>query len=89
MPWCRLGSAVAGAALTFTGFMHSEELGFGRSPQIAAGYLAIALALVAFQYLPVADDTAAVSAPDWADSDGTPPAVKGNPTNSGHNPTTP
>lgn len=45
-------TAVAGAALTFTGFMHSEELGIGRSPGLTMGYLALAAACLIYQYLP-------------------------------------
>jgi adenine/guanine/hypoxanthine permease len=44
--------ALAGSALTFTGFMHSEQLGFGRSPQIALGYLLLAGACLVFERLP-------------------------------------
>lgn len=49
-------TSVAGAALTFTGFMHSEELGFGRSPQITLGYLVVAAACVVFRSLPSTGD---------------------------------
>lgn len=44
--------AVAGAVLTFTGFMHAESLGFGRSPSIAAGYLVLAVLCLIFERLP-------------------------------------
>lgn len=37
--------ALAGAGLTFLGFMHSEAIGFGVSPLLAAAYAAIALLL--------------------------------------------
>jgi adenine/guanine/hypoxanthine permease len=33
--------ALAGAALTFFGFMHSEAIGIGEMPALAAAYLAI------------------------------------------------
>jgi AGZA family xanthine/uracil permease-like MFS transporter len=35
--------ALAGAVLTFFGFMHAEEIGIGRSPAVAAAYVAVAL----------------------------------------------
>lgn len=41
------GFAVAGAALSFFGFMHSEAIGLARSPVIAASYLAVAAILLA------------------------------------------
>lgn len=52
------GAAVAavGAALTFTGFMHSEELGIGRSPELALAYLVLAAACLWFDRLPSTDD---------------------------------
>ena len=34
--------ALAGAALTFFGFMHSEAIGIGESPVVALSYLSIA-----------------------------------------------
>lgn len=37
--------AVAGAVLTFLGFMHGEAIGFAVSPMVAASYLAVALLL--------------------------------------------
>lgn len=39
--------ALAGAVLTFLGFMHGEAIGFGESPWIAASYAAIAVVLYA------------------------------------------
>jgi AGZA family xanthine/uracil permease-like MFS transporter len=36
------GFALAGAVLTFFGFMHGEQIGIGESPAVAASYLAIA-----------------------------------------------
>jgi AGZA family xanthine/uracil permease-like MFS transporter len=37
--------ALAGAVLTFLGFMHGERIHFGESPVVAAAYLGVALAL--------------------------------------------
>lgn len=37
--------AGAGAVLTFFGFIHNEQLGFGRSPEVAVAYLGVALTL--------------------------------------------
>jgi AGZA family xanthine/uracil permease-like MFS transporter len=37
--------ALAGAALTFFGFMHSEAIGVGKMPALAASYLAISALL--------------------------------------------
>jgi AGZA family xanthine/uracil permease-like MFS transporter len=39
------GFAVAGAVLTFFGFMHSEAIGFGKMPMVAISYLGVALVL--------------------------------------------
>ena len=36
------GFAVAGALMTFFGFMHGEQIGIGQTPTVAAGYLMIA-----------------------------------------------
>lgn len=54
----RVGAIVAavGSFLTFTGFMHSEELGIGRSPELALGYLVLAAACLLFDRLPSTDD---------------------------------
>lgn len=41
------GFALAGAALTFFGFMHSEAIGVAQSPTVAFGYLLVAGALFA------------------------------------------
>lgn len=41
------GFALAGAALTFFGFMHGEAVGFAVSPTIAAAYALVAAGLVA------------------------------------------
>jgi AGZA family xanthine/uracil permease-like MFS transporter len=37
--------ALAGAILTFFGFMHSEAIGFGKTPLVAISYLGVALLL--------------------------------------------
>ncbi len=39
--------AVAGALLTFFGFMHGEQIGIGQSPAVAGSYLAFAAVLLA------------------------------------------
>ena len=39
------GFAVAGAVLTFFGFMHSEAIGIGKTPMVALSYLVVAAAL--------------------------------------------
>jgi AGZA family xanthine/uracil permease-like MFS transporter len=36
------GFALAGAILTFFGFMHGERIGIGESPAVALSYLAVA-----------------------------------------------
>ena len=41
------GFAVAGTILTFFGFMHSEAIGFGKTPLVAISYLGVALLLAA------------------------------------------
>ncbi len=38
--------ALAGATLTFLGFMHGEAIGIGSSPTVAVGYLAVAAILL-------------------------------------------
>jgi AGZA family xanthine/uracil permease-like MFS transporter len=38
--------ALAGAALTFLGFMHGEAIGIGRSPAVALSYLSVATILL-------------------------------------------
>ena len=40
--------ALAGAILTFFGFIHGEEIGFAQSPAVAIGYLAVAAMLFGF-----------------------------------------
>ena len=37
--------AAAGAVLTFFGMIHGEQIGFARSPEVAAAYLAVAVVL--------------------------------------------
>jgi AGZA family xanthine/uracil permease-like MFS transporter len=54
------GFAVAGAVLTFFGFMHGEAIGIGQSPVVALSYLGVAGALLACARLPHA---AAVAVP--------------------------
>jgi AGZA family xanthine/uracil permease-like MFS transporter len=39
--------ALAGAALTFFGFMHSEAIGIGQMPALSASYVAVAVLLFA------------------------------------------
>ena len=34
--------SMAGAVLTFFGFMHGEAIGIGRTPMVALGYLSVA-----------------------------------------------
>jgi AGZA family xanthine/uracil permease-like MFS transporter len=41
------GFALAGAVLTFFGFMHSEAIGIGKTPMVALSYAVVALALFA------------------------------------------
>jgi adenine/guanine/hypoxanthine permease len=40
--------ALAGAFLTFFGFIHGEEIGFAQSPVVALGYLGVAVMLFGF-----------------------------------------
>ena len=40
--------ALAGALLTFFGFIHGEEIGFAQSPVVALGYLGVAAMLFGF-----------------------------------------
>ena len=40
------GFALAGAALTFFGFMHGEKIGLGQTPVVAVSYFAVSLMLV-------------------------------------------
>jgi AGZA family xanthine/uracil permease-like MFS transporter len=39
--------ALAGAALTFFGFIHGEKIGIGQTPVVAISYLAVAAVLLA------------------------------------------
>ena len=45
--------AVAGAVMTFFGFMHGEHIGFAQSPAVAASYLGVAIVLFACRYTAV------------------------------------
>ena len=45
--------AVVGAVLTFFGFMHGEAIGFGETPVVAVGYLAVATVLFICSRMPV------------------------------------
>ena len=40
------GFALAGAVLTFFGFMHGEAIGFGQTPLVALSYLVVAALLM-------------------------------------------
>ena len=62
------GFAVAGAGLTFFGFMHSEAIGIGKTPMVALSYLVVAGVLYA-----LSRSAAKASAPAMAEtSHGTP-----------------
>jgi AGZA family xanthine/uracil permease-like MFS transporter len=41
------GFAMAGAVLTFFGFMHSEAIGVGKTPMVALSYVVVSLGLYA------------------------------------------
>jgi AGZA family xanthine/uracil permease-like MFS transporter len=56
--------AVAGAVLTFFGFMHGEAIGWARSPMLACSYLVIAVVLYACAKQPAASVQTAHSAVD-------------------------
>jgi len=45
--------ALAGAVLTFFGFMHGEKIGIGQTPVVAVSYLAVAIIMVAVAKLTV------------------------------------
>ncbi|MET0656671.1 MAG: regulator [Steroidobacteraceae bacterium] len=45
--------ALAGAALTFFGFMHGEQIGFAQTPLVACGYLGVAIVLMSCARAPV------------------------------------
>jgi adenine/guanine/hypoxanthine permease len=47
------GFAWAGALLTFFGFMHGENIGFGQTPEVAVSYLAVGALLYACARYPV------------------------------------
>ncbi len=42
--------AAVGAAMTFFGFMHGEQIGFGQSPEVALSYLVVAAVLFGCRY---------------------------------------
>ncbi len=49
--------AVAGAVLSYFGFIHGAQVGFGVSPTIALGYLFMAALIFGFSYLPYSENT--------------------------------
>jgi AGZA family xanthine/uracil permease-like MFS transporter len=62
------GFALAGAVMTFFGFMHSEAIGIGRSPTVALAYLAVAAGLFGLAWQTVSRPLAAGAlAPQAAD----------------------
>ncbi|MDB6111428.1 MAG: regulator [Pedosphaera sp.] len=54
------GFAIAGAGLTFFGFMHGEKIGFGQTPVVAISYLAVSAILVGCAKFAMAPNPAAV-----------------------------
>ena len=48
------GFALAGAVMTFVGFMHSESIGLGHNPAAALAYLAMAAGLYGYARIHVA-----------------------------------
>jgi AGZA family xanthine/uracil permease-like MFS transporter len=62
------GFAVAGAVLTFFGFMHSEAIGIGKMPMVAVSYLGVAVVLLwcARTQTATAEEPAAHAAPAMA-----------------------
>ena len=50
------GFAIAGAALTFFGLMHSEQIGIAQSPFVAAAYLCVGALLLGCTKLAVEDE---------------------------------
>ena len=46
------GFALAGAGLTFFGFMHGESVGFAVTPSVALAYAIVAVFLFAFSHMP-------------------------------------
>ena len=55
--------ALAGALLTFFGFMHGEQIGIGQTPTVAASYLVIAGVFMACAKFGVPDTTSTHAAP--------------------------
>lgn len=51
--------ALAGAILSYFGFIHGPQVGFGVSPLVALGYLLMAALCFAFHYLPYEKDVVA------------------------------
>jgi AGZA family xanthine/uracil permease-like MFS transporter len=45
-------SALAGAVLSFFGFVHGQRIGWAQSPTVALGYLLMAVLLFGFSFLP-------------------------------------
>jgi len=64
-PFKAAGFAVAGALLTFFGFIHGEQIGIGRSPEVALAYLGFAAVLLVAAKL-AAPVNLAVGAPEEA-----------------------
>ena len=50
--------ALAGAVLTFFGFMHGEAIGIGQTPTVAVSYLGVAAILFACKYAATAPSVA-------------------------------
>ena len=51
--------ALAGAVLTFFGFMHGEAIGIGQTPLVAVSYLGVAAVLFGCSRMPVTAPAAA------------------------------
>jgi AGZA family xanthine/uracil permease-like MFS transporter len=62
------GFALAGATLTFFGFMHGEKIGLGQTPVVAVSYFAVSLILLGCATY------ATVTAKDTAEAAGHAPA---------------
>jgi len=60
------GFALAGAVLTFFGFMHGERIGFGQTPQVAVSYLAVSALLYSCARLKVAASETSEAEPVYA-----------------------
>jgi AGZA family xanthine/uracil permease-like MFS transporter len=60
--WKASAFAVAGAVLTFFGFMHGEEIGFAQTPMVATAYLLVAAVLAGCARFVVADGRAPLPA---------------------------